>query len=49
MLIIIPLLTVSDEDISMSLGAQFIGQLAQLNSTNSTIYEVMNLNYFLYY
>ena len=40
MLIIIPLLTVSDSDISLSLGVQFIGQLAALNATNSTLYEV---------
>lgn len=40
MLIIIPLLTVSDDDISQSLATQFIGQLAQLASTNATLYQV---------
>lgn len=40
MLIIIPLLTVLDPDLSYSAGIQYIGILAYNNMTNPTDYEV---------
>lgn len=40
MLIIIPLLTVNDPDISLSLGVQFVHELALRNLTDSATYGV---------
>jgi precorrin-6B methylase 1 len=40
MLIIIPLLTVTDPDISLSLGVQFVHQLGVLASGDPTTYGV---------
>lgn len=42
MLIIIPLLTVSDADVSLSLAVQMINSLGYLNSTDPTTYSVRN-------
>ncbi len=40
MLVIIPLLNANDPDVSLSLAVQLIHQLAQLNATDPTTYEV---------
>lgn len=44
MLIIIPLLTVNDPDISLSLGVQFVHDLAVSNRTDPGTYSVSSLS-----
>ncbi len=46
MLIIIPLLTINDPDISLSLGVQLVHNMSILNQTDPATYEV-NFNYHL--
>lgn len=43
MLIIIPLLTVNDPDISLSLGVQFVHSLGIQNSTDPATYSVCRI------
>ena len=43
MLIIIPLLTVNDPDVSLSLGVQFVHALGMQNSTDPATYSVRTI------
>lgn len=40
MLIVIPQLTVNEEDVSLSLGVQFVHELGRLNATDPATYSV---------
>ena len=47
MLIIIPLLTINDPDISLSLGVQLVHKMSILNQTQPETYEVSFNNHLL--